>query len=92
MSSPTTTIRIRVDEELKAQAAQTLASVGLTMSDAVRLFLQRVAADKNFPLTLRIPNAATLQAMAEADKLAGTAARFTNADELFDALDKAGNQ
>ena len=41
----TTMVHVRVNEEIKAQATETLAAMGLTVSDAVRVFLMRVVAD-----------------------------------------------
>ena len=38
-------VHVRVDEQIKTQAADTLATMGLTISDAVRVFLMRVVAD-----------------------------------------------
>ena len=42
----TTMIHVRVNEQIKAQATETLASMGLSVSDAVRVFLTRVVADQ----------------------------------------------
>jgi len=90
----TAMIHVRVDEEVKAQATETLSSMGLSVSDAVRVFLKRVVAEKAMPFEVRAPNAETLAAMAEADEIVRTrGARFADARELFDALEKeAGKQ
>jgi DNA-damage-inducible protein J len=87
---PTTTmVHVRVDEQTKAQATETLAAMGLSVSDAVRLFLRRVAVEKAIPFTVRVPNAETRAAMAEADEMARDhRARFATADELFADLEK----
>ncbi|MEI7695203.1 MAG: type II toxin-antitoxin system RelB/DinJ family antitoxin [Chlorobium sp.] len=53
-----TVVRARIDEKTKAEATAVLASIGLTLSDAVRLMLMRVAAEKALPfepLTSRMP-------------------------------------
>ncbi len=42
----TTMVHVRVDEKVKAEAAATLAKMGLSMSDAIRMMLVRVAAEK----------------------------------------------
>ncbi|PUE09565.1 damage-inducible protein [Limnohabitans sp. T6-5] len=82
-------VHVRVDEQIKAQATETLAAMGLSLSDAVRVFLMRVVADKQMPFTLKVPNAETRSAMAEADEIARTRrARFDTATELFDDLEK----
>ena len=89
----TTMIHVRVDEQIKAQAADTLATMGLTISDAVRVFLMRVVADKQMPFAIKAPNAETRAAMAEADEIArARSARFTSADALFDDLEKNSRQ
>ena len=85
----TTMVHVRVDEQIKAQATETLAAMGLSVSDAVRVFLMRVVADKQMPFVLKVPNAETRAAMAEADEIARThRARFGTATELFDDIEK----
>jgi len=91
---PTTTmVHVRVDEQVKAQATETLAAMGLTVSDAVRVFLTRIADEKQLPFGLRVPNVETRAAMEEADEIARTRrARFATAAELSDDLEKAGGK
>ena len=85
----TTMVHVRVDEQIKSQATETLAAMGLSVSDAVRVFLMRVVADKQMPFALKAPNAETRAAMAEADEIARAhRARFGTAAELFDDLEK----
>ena len=84
-----TMVHVRLDEQIKAQATETLAAMGLSISDAVRVFLMRVVADKQLPFALKVPNAETRIAMISADEIARTRqARFANATELFDDLEK----
>ena len=52
MPAHTTMLHVRVDERLKTKAANTLAGVGLTLSDAVRILLTRVAAEGGLPAGL----------------------------------------
>ena len=83
-------LHIRVDDETKTQATEALAAMGLTMSDAVRIFLKRVVNDQAFPLELKVPNAETRAAMEEARAMMkARQARFESADALFDELEKA---
>lgn len=85
-----TMIHVRIDEKDKAKAAEALAAMGLTISDAVRVLLKRVVAEKQMPFEIRIPNTETRLAMAEADKIARTRkARFETATELFNARKKS---
>ncbi len=84
----TTTIDIRVDQHLKTQATETLAAMGLSVPDAVRMFLTRIVAEQQLPFALDAPNVETRAAMVEADEIARTRpARFDMAAELFDDLE-----
>jgi DNA-damage-inducible protein J len=65
-------LHVRVDDDVKEKATATLSAMGLSVSDAVRLFLRRVVADQAFPLELKVPNAETRAAMAEADEIVRT--------------------
>ena len=85
----TTMVHVRVDEQVKAQATETLAAMGLSVSDAVRVFLMRVIADQQMPFSIKVPNLETRVAMAEADAIVRKRrARFGSATELFDDLEK----
>jgi DNA-damage-inducible protein J len=86
MPASTEMIHVRLDRETKQQATEALAHMGLSVSDAVRMFLHRVAADQAFPLELKVPNAETRAAMLEARAMAK--ARFQSAEELFDELER----
>lgn len=52
MPAKTTMLHVRVDDQLKAQATEALAGVGLTLSDAVRILLTRVAREGGLPAGL----------------------------------------
>jgi DNA-damage-inducible protein J len=80
----TTMVHIRIDEKVKADAAKALASMGMSVSDAVRMMLVRVAAENALPFEVRVPNAATVKAMKAADQ--GKGKRFKTADALFKDL------
>jgi len=56
-------VRARIDEATKVEAAAVLSGMGLSLSDAFRLLLKRVAAEKMLPLALLRPNATTKGAM-----------------------------
>jgi len=56
-------VRARIDETTKSEAVAVLAAMGLTLSDAFRLMLKRVAADKALPFEPLVPNAETIEAM-----------------------------
>ncbi len=59
-------VQTRIDGKIKREAAAVLEAVGLTVSDAVRLLLTRVAHDKALPFEPLVPNKKTLAAMREA--------------------------
>lgn len=61
----TKTIKVRVPPELKRDSKEVLAWLGMTLSDAIRMFLTQVVARKEFPVELKVPNEVTLKAMAE---------------------------
>lgn len=93
MTGTTTMIHVRVDENVKAQAAQTLAAMGLTVSDAVRVFLTRVVADNELPFAIRAPNASSRAAIVEASEIIqGRRARFSTATALIDDLEKTSRK
>jgi DNA-damage-inducible protein J len=56
-------VRARIDEHTKRQAAAALKKIGLTVSDAFRLLMVRVAAEKALPFEPLNPNAETIEAM-----------------------------
>lgn len=58
-----TVVRARIDEHVKEEAAAVLASIGLTVSDAFRLMMVRIAKDKALPFEPLVPNAETIEAM-----------------------------
>lgn len=74
-------VQTRNDGVVKDEAAVVLKAMGLTVSDAVRLMLIRVARDKALPFDLRTPNAATREAMAELD--AGGGVRSSSVEAVM---------
>jgi DNA-damage-inducible protein J len=85
MANKTETIRARVDPELKAEVEPILAALGLSASDAIRLFYSQIAIHKGLPFDVAIPNAATRRAMRDARQGKGLT-RYADTDEMFDAL------
>ena len=77
-------VQARIDGAIKEEAATVLAAMGLTVSDAVRLLLTKVAHDKALPFEPLIPNATTIAAMQEARR--GGLPRFTSVKALMDDL------
>jgi DNA-damage-inducible protein J len=81
---PSAMVHVRVDEKVKEAASLTLAKMGISISDAVRMMLVRVATEKALPFEVRVPNATTVKAMQSADKKQGK--RFRSAQALFEDL------
>lgn len=79
-----TVVRARVDAQVRKEAAKVLAGMGLSVSDAIRLLLVRVAADKTLPFEVRVPNAETRAAMTELEEGAG--ASFDSVADLMSDL------
>ena len=59
-------VRARIDAATKSEAAAVLSTMGLSVSDAFRMLLKRVAAEKVLPFEPMAPNAETIAAMREA--------------------------
>ena len=93
MKTHSSMLHVRMDTEMKRKATAALTAMGMTASEAVRLFFHRIAVDQAFPLELKVPNAKTRQAMAESEEMmsAGTA-RFASADDMFAELEKNRDQ
>ena len=86
-------VHVRVDEDEKNEATAVLASMGLSVSGVVRILLKRVAKEKTVPFDLRVPNAETRKAMAEADAIVRSRRKgFATSEELFDDLEKGGKR
>jgi len=56
-------VRARIDEQTKEEATVVLSSMGLTLSDAFRMLLVRVAREKALPFEPLVPNIKTIEAI-----------------------------
>lgn len=74
-------VRARIDEHIKEEASAVLAAMGLTVSDAFRIMLTRVAHDKALPFEPLVPNALTIAAMKEARR--GGLQSFATVEDLM---------
>lgn len=83
--SSDTVVRARIDSDTKERATKALQAMGLSVSDAIRLLLLRVAEEQRLPFTLQVPNTKTLKAMKELSL--GKGQRFSNVEELFEDID-----
>jgi len=88
MHSTSTMIHVRIDQSLKSKASKTFDAMGLSLSEAVRIFLTRTATDQAFPFELRFPNAQTIAAMEAGDR--GEVVKFDSIEELMADLHAEG--
>lgn len=77
-------VRARIDARIKNEAAAVLATMGLTVSDAFRLMMVRIANEKALPFEPLVPNETTVEAMREARR--GGLPRFASVGALMDDL------
>ena len=75
-------VRARVSPAWKHSAEQVLDGIGMSMTEAIRLFLTQIALRQEFPLELKIPNQTTLQALSAAP----TEEIYHSAAKLFDEV------
>jgi len=85
MATADTYVRARIDSETKARAADALDAMGLSISDAIRLLMLRVAEERRLPFDVKVPNRATREAIAELEE--GRGVRFANVADLMADLD-----
>jgi DNA-damage-inducible protein J len=81
-------VRARIDEATKTEAAAVLATMGLSLSDAFRLLLKRVAAEKALPFEPLTPNSETVEAMRAARR--GELVTVGEPDKLLASLSADG--
>ena len=81
-----TVVRARIDGRTKKEAAAVLGAMGLTLSDAFRLLVKRIAAERALPFEPLVPNEKTIAAMREAR--AGKLPRFKSAKDLLRELNE----
>ena len=81
MSATDTYVRARIDSDTKEKAADALEAMGLSLSDAIRLLMFRIADERRLPFEVKAPNARTLKAIAELE--AGKGERFDSVAALM---------
>jgi DNA-damage-inducible protein J len=79
--SADTYVRARIDSKTKEMATDALAAMGLSVSDAIRLLMIRIAEEHCLPFTVKVPNATTRQAIAELES--GKNSSFSTVDALM---------
>jgi len=81
MPAADTYVRARIDAATKERAADALEAMGLSISDAIRLLMLRVADERRLPFEVKAPNATTRKAIAELES--GKGKRFASIDALL---------
>ncbi len=86
MKTADTSIRARIDSETKEAAATALKAMGLSVSEAIRLLMLRVAKEKKMPFEIKVPNAKTQKAISELEQ--GNGIKLKNVDEVWALIDE----
>ncbi len=86
MKTADTYVRARIDTETKERAGDALAAMGLSISDAIRLLMLRIADERRLPFEVKAPNATTRKAIAELE--AGKGKSFTSTAALMADLNE----
>jgi len=84
MTIADTYVRARIDMATKNRASDALEAMGLSISDAIRMLMLRIADEKQLPFSVKVPNVKTKKAMAELE--AGKGKRFKDSKELMKDL------
>jgi len=81
MATSDTYVRARIDARTKERASDALEAMGLSISDAIRLLMLRVADEKRLPFEVRVPSAQTRKAINELES--GKGRSFTSVKALL---------
>ncbi len=81
MMSADTYVRARIDTRTKERAADALDAMGLSISDAIRLLMLRIADERRLPFEVKVPNATTRKSIAELES--GKGKPFLGVDALM---------
>lgn len=86
----TDTLHIRIEPKVKKQAEETLEDLGLSITDAINVFLNQVILQDGIPFEIKKPryNKETIQAMEEAKKGENLSKAFSNVSEMFEDMEK----
>ena len=79
------TVRARVNPKLKHDVENVLSKLGLSMSEAIEIFMSQIKLNKGLPFDVRIPNRVTRKTLDDADKGKGLH-KAKDADDLFNQL------
>ena len=85
--SQSAVVHARIDQETKAATEKVLDALGMTPTEAIRLFYRQIAIRQSFPLELRVPNKLTASVLTKSDKNQDIE-RFSSAAELYASWEK----
>ena len=81
----TATVRARIEPELKHDVETVFALLGVTVSEAIEMFLRQVKLRNGIPFEIRIPNKVTVETFEDTDH-GRNLTRHNNAKDMFDKL------
>ncbi len=81
MATADTYVRARIDTNTKERASEALEAMGLSISDAIRLLMLRIADERRLPFEVKVPNATTRKAIAELES--GKGKHFATVEALM---------
>jgi DNA-damage-inducible protein J len=81
MITADTYVRARIDTDTKERAADALEAMGLSISDAIRLLMLRIADERRLPFEIKVPSKATRKAIEQLE--AGKGRHFATVDALM---------
>lgn len=86
----TDVLHIRVKPEVKEKAEKTLDSLGLSITEAINVFLNQVIFHQGIPFKIEIPmyNKETMKTIEEIQREQGVSKTFDTVDEMFEELDE----
>lgn len=86
----TDTLHIRIEPSVKQKAEKTLNDLGLSITDAINVFLNQVILHDGIPFEIRKPrfNKETIEAIEDTKKGKNLSKTFKNVDEMFEELEK----
>ena len=86
----TDTLHVRVEPSVKQKAEKTLNDLGLSITEAINVFLNQVILNDGIPFEIKKPkyNKATIQALEDTKNQKNLSKTFNNVDEMFEELEK----
>ena len=81
-------VKVQLESQLKDDAEKILNSLGVSIGEAVAIFLNQVVLQKGFPFDVRIPNEETIRAFKETESNKDRLRTYDSPKELFEEMDK----